>query len=580
MNLIAAMTKDRVIGDGPKIPWYISEDFKHFKRVTSGHTLIMGLTTFNSIGKPLPDRNNIVLSLEPMNIEGVDVCTSMEKAIARAKEYQASQGGEIFFIGGGSIYKQALPLVDTMYISWVKKDYAGDVYFPEFDLDEWEIIEEKDYDEFTFIKYKRTMDGSGGITMEPNMQSLEQADPEAYTAMRRELERQQQGIELIPSENLVSNAVLQAMGSVLTNKYAEGYPGKRYYGGNEFIDVVEQLAIDRAKKIFNAEHANVQPHSGSNANMAAYMAVLDDGDTVLGQKLDHGGHLTHGHPVNFSGKRYNFIQYPVGDDGLLDFETIRKLAKENKPKLIVCGFSAYSRELDFEAFKKIADDVGALLMADIAHIAGLIAAGLHPQPFPHCDIVTTTTHKTLRGPRGGMILCKEQFAKAVDKAVFPGIQGGPLEHVIAGKAVSFKEALQPSFKDYQKHIMENAKALAEALIDNNVKIVSGGTDNHLMLIDLNDTGITGKDLENALDEVGIYANKNTIPNDQGTPFSPCGLRIGTPVVTTRGMGPTEMKMIAAWIATIMKAHDDASVKQKVAAEVKELCKKFPIYQGL
>ena len=412
------------------------------------------------------------------------------------------------------------------------------------------------------------------------MEPLMTADPEVYEAICNEIKRQQQGIELIPSENLVSKAVLQAMGSVLTNKYSEGYPGKRYYGGNEFIDVTEQLAIDRAKRLFHADHANVQPHSGSNANMAAYMAVLEPGDTVLGQKLDHGGHLTHGHPVNFSGQQYNFIQYPVGDDGFLDYETIRGLAKEHQPKLIVAGFSAYSRTLDFKRFRDIADEVGALLMADIAHIAGLIAAGLHPEPFPYCDIVTTTTHKTLRGPRAGMILCKAAYAKAVDKAIFPGIQGGPLDHVIAGKAVAFGEALRPEFKEYQQKILENAKSLASALKENDVRIVSGGTDNHLMLIDLNDAGITGKELESTLDSVGIYANKNTIPNDKGTPFNPCGLRIGTPVLTTRGMGPDEMKQVAVWLGKIIAHPHDEGMKEGIRKEVKELCARFPVYEGM
>ena len=402
--------------------------------------------------------------------------------------------------------------------------------------------------------------------------NLKEVDFEIFEAIQNEEKRQHQGIELIPSENLVSKAVLQATGSVLTNKYSEGYPNKRYYAGNQFIDITEQLAIDRAKELFNADHANVQPHSGANANLAVYLALLNPGDKVLGMKLDHGGHLTHGHPVNISGILYEFEQYTVNKEGFIDYEELREKALQFKPKLIIAGFSAYSRELDFKKFKEIADEVGALLMADIAHIAGLVAAGIHPSPFPYCDVVTTTTHKTLRGPRGGLILCKKEHAKKIDKAVFPGLQGGPLEHVIAAKAVAFKEALQPDFVDYQKKIVSNAKTLAQELIKKDVKIISGGTDNHLMLIDLSNERLKGSQLESLLDEVGIYANKNTIPYDEGSAFNPSGLRIGTPAITTRGMGEEEMKQIAKWISQIIKSSDFD--KEAIKKQVITLCEKF------
>ena len=407
-----------------------------------------------------------------------------------------------------------------------------------------------------------------------------QIDPEISSLLQQELVRQQEGLELIPSENIVSMAVLEAMGSISTNKYSEGYPGKRYYGGNEFIDIIEQLAIDRAKQLFNAEHVNVQPHSGANANTAVYLALLQPGDVVLGMKLDHGGHLTHGHPVNISGILYTFTQYEVGANGFIDYDQMRVQALEHKPKLIIAGFSAYSRQLDFKKFKEIADEVGAYLMADIAHIAGIIAAGLHQNPFPYCDIVTTTTHKTLRGPRAGMILCKEKFAKQIDKAVFPGLQGGPLEHIIAAKAVAFGEALKPEFKEYQQQILYNAKALASELMSLGVKIISGGTENHLMLLDLRDEKVKGKELELALDHAGMYANKNTIPNDPGSAFQPSGLRLGTPTITTRGMKEAEMKIIAKWIADIIKYPTNEDLIKKTREEVKALCKRFPVYSTL
>lgn len=402
-------------------------------------------------------------------------------------------------------------------------------------------------------------------------------DVEVADAIEAEVNRQRNKIELIASENFVSNAVIEAMGTPLTNKYAEGYPGKRYYGGCENVDVVETLAIERAKKLFGADHANVQPHSGAQANMAVFFAVLNPGDTVLSMSLAHGGHLSHGSPVNMSGKYFNIVPYGVEEDtSTVDYEKIRQLALECKPKLIVAGASAYPRVLDFQKFGEIAKEVGAYLLVDIAHISGLVAAGLHPSPVPYADFVTTTTHKTLRGPRGGLILCKEEHAKAVDKAIFPGIQGGPLMHIIASKAVCLGEALTDDFKTYQKNIVANAKALSEALISEGLDLVSGGTDNHLMLLDLRSIGLTGKEAEHRLDEVGITCNKNAIPFDPEKPFVTSGIRIGTPAVTSRGMNTEDMKEIAALIALTLKDFDNS--KEEVAARVKALCDKYPLYE--
>ncbi|MCI0337525.1 MAG: serine hydroxymethyltransferase [Acidobacteria bacterium] len=410
--------------------------------------------------------------------------------------------------------------------------------------------------------------------------SLAEVDPEIYSAIQNETNRQNEGLELIASENFVSEAVLQAAGSVFTNKYAEGYPGKRYYGGCEFTDIVESLAIDRARKLFGADHINVQPHSGSQANMAVYLTACQHGDTILGMDLSHGGHLTHGHPLNFSGKSYKVVAYGVRrDDETIDYDQMEALARTHKPKLIVCGASAYSRVIDFERIANIAQSVGAAVMADIAHIAGLVATGLHPSPVPFCDFVTTTTHKTLRGPRAGIIMCKEQFAKDLDRNVFPGIQGGPLVHIIAAKAVAFKEALQPEFKGYQDQIVKNAKALAKALADAGFRIVSRGTDNHVFLVDVFSKGITGRDAEKALEAARITVNKNTIPFDTNPPLRASGIRVGTPAVTTRGMGEGEMRPIAQMIAEVLQAGDDEVVRQRVSAEVKELTSRFPLYSN-
>ncbi|HHD10914.1 MAG TPA: serine hydroxymethyltransferase [Deltaproteobacteria bacterium] len=408
---------------------------------------------------------------------------------------------------------------------------------------------------------------------------LEEFDPQLYEAIRLETERQEYKLELIASENLVSERVLEAVGSVLTNKYAEGYPGKRYYGGCEFVDIAERLAIERAKKLFGCEHVNVQPHSGSQANMAVYMATLKPGDTVLGMDLTHGGHLTHGSPVNFSGKLYNFVFYGVRkDDHRIDMDQVRELAKKHRPKLIVVGASAYPRVIDFEAFREVADEVGAKIMVDIAHIAGLVAAGLHPSPVPHAEFVTTTTHKTLRGPRAGMIMCREEFAKAIDKEIFPGIQGGPLMHIIAAKAVAFKEALEPEFKEYQRQILKNAKTLAEELLNRGYELISGGTDTHLMLVDLTKTGLTGKEAEEALHKAGITVNKNTIPFETRSPFVTSGIRIGVPAVTTRGMKEEEMRIIADFIDRVLKDPTNEELLCRVKEEVRRLCERFPFYK--
>ncbi|MEE1053113.1 MAG: serine hydroxymethyltransferase [Acutalibacteraceae bacterium] len=405
---------------------------------------------------------------------------------------------------------------------------------------------------------------------------LKNYDNEVFSACNAELNRQQANIELIASENIVSKAVLLAAGGVLTNKYAEGYPAKRYYGGCQCVDVVEDIARERAKKLFGAEHANVQPHSGANANLAVFFALLNPGDTVMGMNLQQGGHLSHGSPVNISGKYFNIVPYGVDDKTeQIDYENVRKIALECKPKMIIAGASAYSRIIDFKKFREIADEVGAYLMVDMAHIAGLVAAGLHPSPVPYADVVTTTTHKTLRGPRGGMILCREELAKQIDKAVFPGTQGGPLMHIIAAKAVALGEALTDDFKAYQKQIVLNASTLADALKANGIQLVSGGTDNHLMLLKLTNFDITGKELERRLDEVHITANKNTIPNDPNSPFVTSGLRIGTPAVTTRGFKEKEMLLIADWIKDIIT--DFEGNRERITAEVQNLCAQFPIY---
>jgi glycine hydroxymethyltransferase len=407
---------------------------------------------------------------------------------------------------------------------------------------------------------------------------LKNFDPEIYAAIRMETEREEYQLELIASENMVSEAVLEAQGSVMTNKYAEGYPGKRYYGGCEHVDISEQLAIERAKELFGADYVNVQPHAGAQANMAVYFAVLEPGDTIMGMNLSHGGHLTHGSPVNFSGFLYNVVAYGVReDDQRIDYDQVRELALEHKPKMIIAGASAYPRTIDFPKFREICDEVGAIFFVDMAHIAGLVAADEHPSPVPHAHIVTTTTHKTLRGPRGGMILSTEEWAKKLGSRVFPGSQGGPLEHVIAAKAVSFKEAMTDEFRQYQGQVVRNATALADELMNQGFKLTSGGTDNHLMLMDLREAEYTGKDAEEALDKAGITANKNTVPFETRSPFITSGLRIGTPAITTRGMKEAEMIQVAKWIGEVLSNREDEAFLERMKSQVKELCSSFPFY---
>ncbi len=411
------------------------------------------------------------------------------------------------------------------------------------------------------------------------MKNLEQVDHDVFQAIIDETHRQGEGLELIASENFVSPAVLEAMGSVFTNKYAEGYPGKRYYGGCEYADVAEDLARSRACELFGADHANVQPHAGAQANMAVYFSLLEPGDAILGMNLSHGGHLTHGSPVNFSGQLYNVVAYGVREDtGCIDLDQVRELAKQHRPKLIVAGASAYPRVIDFESFATIAKEVDARLMVDMAHIAGLVAAGLHPSPVPFSDAVTTTTHKTLRGPRGGLILCTEELSKPIDKAVFPGMQGGPLVHVIAAKAVALKEAMSDSFREYSQQVIDNAAALGDELMERGYQLVSGGTDNHLLLVDLRNTDLTGKDAEEALGRANITVNKNTVPFETRSPFVTSGIRIGTPALTTRGMGVAEMRQIGTWIDEILRAHTDESVAERVCKEVLAMCEEFPLYE--
>jgi glycine hydroxymethyltransferase len=409
------------------------------------------------------------------------------------------------------------------------------------------------------------------------MTNLKQTDPEVYDILQKETVRQADGLELIPSENYASEAVMEATGSIFTNKYSEGYPGKRYYGGQENVDLVEQLAIDRAKELFHVDHVNVQPYSGSPANAAVYFGLLEYGDTIMGMKLDHGGHITHGLPISFSGKSYNFVPYGVEKDtGQLNMDKVREIALESKPKMIVCGYTAYPREIDFKAFKEICDEVGALAMADIAHIAGLIAGGAHESPAADFDVISTTTHKTLRGPRGAIIMCKKEHAKNIDRAVFPGFQGGPHDNTTAAKAVAFGEALQPDFKDYSAQIVNNARALAAKLNEYGFDLVSGGTDNHLILIDLTNKGIPGKIAQEALDEAGITCNKNTVPFDPRSPFDPSGIRLGTPALTTRGMKEAEMHQVATFMAAALEKYDDEDHLKKIKGEVKDLCKNFPV----
>ncbi|MBI2146971.1 serine hydroxymethyltransferase [Candidatus Woesearchaeota archaeon] len=585
--IIAALDENRVIGNKKSLPWRIPGDFRHFKDTTDGHAVIMGRTTFESLGKPLPNRMNIVLTSRPFNAPGVSVSKDLRSAIITA----AAQGyGSIFLIGGASVYAEGLQYADEMILSHIPGTHEGDTFFPQWDAQQWQMGREQQREGFAVRWYNRISNQDGHAhtaTATPAAAAyhpavypaLSRSDPELHQHVIGERRRQQETLNMIPSENYVSPAVLEASGSVLANKYAEGYPKKRYYQGNANVDEVEQLAIDRAKRLFGAEHANVQPYSGSPANMAVYFALLNPGDTILGMKLDMGGHLTHGHSVNFSGKLYNIVQYGVDrETGLLDMEEIRELALQHRPKISVSGATAYPRIIDFKKFHDIAKEVGAYSFADISHIAGLIVGGAHPSPFPFTDVVMTTTHKTLRGPRGAMILCKEAYAKAIDKAVFPGLQGGPHMNTIAAKAAAFNEALQPQFRDYAQQIVRNAKALASTLMDHGLTLVSGGTDNHLLLADLTSQGVgLGRKAAVALEEAGIVMNANTIPYDQSTPFSPSGLRMGTPILTTRGMKEEEMRQVGEWIAAVVNDMGNTALQQNIRKSVVELCSRFPVY---
>lgn len=568
--VISAVADNGVIGNGNFIPWHISEDFRRFKKLTEGHAVIMGSKTFESLPiRPLPNRMNVVLNFDKDYVaEGAVVKTSFEEALDFCKGFE-----KVFIIGGASVYAQGLKFADKLEITRVRCSPKGDVYFPEVDYSLWDLVREEKHEGFVFETYLRK--GAKKVCV--------LNDSEVRAIIAGEVDRQGSTLNMIPSENFCSPDVLAACGSVFNNKYAEGYPGKRYYQGNEFADEIESLAIERAKKLFGAEHVNVQPNSGSPANMAVYAAVLNPGDKILGMDLSHGGHLTHGSPVNFSGQLYNFVSYGVDKEtGLIDMAEVREIALRERPKMIVCGATAYSREIDFEGFAKIAREIDAYCLADISHIAGLVASGVHPSPVPHFDFVTTTTHKTLRGPRSAIILCKKDFAKAVDKAVFPGMQGGPHEHIIAGKAIAFGEALKPSFKEYSQQIVKNCNVLADVLKKRNISLVSGGTDNHLILIDLIKTPSIGemgrgKEVAVALEEAGIIVNANSIPFEPSSPIKPSGVRLGVPCLTTIGMKEGEMVLVGNWIADIINHMSNDFVRKKIRKEVRSLCKKFQFY---
>jgi glycine hydroxymethyltransferase len=568
--VIAAVADNGVIGKGGEIPWYIQEDFERFKRLTEGHAVIMGSKTFESLPVcPLPNRFNVVLNFDSDYVaSGAVVKTSFEDALDACSHYE-----KVFVIGGASVYALGLKVADRLELTRVAGDYEGDVYFPEVDYSKWKLVSKDVWEGFSFESYVRVNSDDVGIG----------GDLEVRQIVRDQLGRQRTTLNMIPSENFCSKDVLAACGSVLNNKYAEGYPGRRYYQGNEFCDKVERLAIARAKKLFGAEHVNVQPNSGSPANMAVYFSVLEKGDKILGMDLSHGGHLTHGSPVNFSGKTYEFVSYGVDrETGVIDMAKVREIALGERPKMIVCGATAYPREIDFKAFADIAREVGAYCLADISHVAGLVAAGVHQSPFPDFDFVTATTHKTLRGPRGAVIMCKNEFAKVVDKAVFPGLQGGPHEHTIAGKAVAFGEALKPSFREYSRQIVSNSRVLAETLKKRGINLVSGGTDNHLILIDLAKTAAVGESgighiVAVVLEEAGIVVNANAVPFDEAPLFRPSGIRLGTPILTTMGMKEEEMVVVGNWIADVINHMSNKSVRDRIAGEVRELCRKFGFY---
>ena len=563
--LIAAQASNRVIGKKGELPWYISEDLKRFKHLTLNHPVIMGRKTYETIvkrlGKPLPDRTNIVLTKQHKEQQGVFFCSTPEEALKIAQQH----GQTAYVIGGQTIYEQFMPLATALEITHLHHEVEGDAFFPLINEANWQLVKKEDSGEggmsYSFVRYERR-----------------EADDIIYQFIEKEAARQQYVLNMIPSENYTSKAVREACGSVLMHKYSEGYPARRYYQGNEFVDSVEQIAIQRAKELFGAEHANVQPYSGSPANLAILHAFLKPGESFMGLDLASGGHLTHGSPVNASGTIYRAIPYSLNKEThLLDMPNVRAIALEHKPKLIISGLTAYPRTLNFRAFQDIAEEIGAIHLADISHIAGLIVAGAHPSPLPFTDVVMTTTHKTLRGPRGAIILCKEKYAKQIDKAVFPGMQGGPHENVIAAKAIAFKEARTPEFKNYAHQTVKNAQALANTLLKESIPLITGGTDNHLILIDARSFGIgRGKELAIALEAAGICANANSVPYDPSPPMKPSGIRLGTPILTTRGMREPEMQQVGQWIAQVIKNPTNSELHFSIKSEVWALCERFPL----
>lgn len=567
VTILAAVADNGVIGKADALPWYLPEDLKRFKAITKGNTVIMGRKTYESIlkrlGTPLPERTNIVVTRQQTLAGNPVIASSVDDALAHARSF----GKPIFVIGGQQIYEQMLDRADVLELTRIHAPYDGDVYFPSFS-DVWNEVKKESYagtPSYSFIRYEK----------KPRT-ALQMQDSIVYDTIQKEHLRQKTTLNMIPSENYASAAVREACGSSLMNKYSEGYPAKRYYQGNVYADAVEQEAIDRAKRLFGAEHVNVQSYSGSPANIAILNAFLKPGESFMGLDLAAGGHLTHGSPVNASGMIYKAIPYTLdATTQRLDMSVIREIALREKPKLIISGLTAYPRTIDFAAFQAIAEEVGAVHVADISHIAGLVAGGVHPSPFPFTDVVMTTTHKTLRGPRGAIIMCKEKYAKQIDKAVFPGMQGGPHENVIAAKAVAFKEALDPSFREYATQVVRNAQALAETLVHEGLVLVTGGTDNHLILIDLRALGQgRGKELAQALERAGIVCNANSVPHDSSPPFKPSGLRLGTPMITTLGLKEPEMHQIGQWIASVIKDPANIMLQESIKKEVESLCARF------
>jgi len=606
--IIVGMTKSGLIGKDNALPWRIPEDLQNFKRLTSGNTIVMGRKTYESIGKPLPNRNNIVISRTMPVQDGITVCRTINEGLEKAKEF----GKDIFIIGGATIYEQTLSIADKMYISYIKNDYHGDTYFPKFNKEDWVMESRKDYPEFEFIVYRRKCFCLNDLT---KMNNLTETDPEVSAIIKKEEDKQQHKLSMIPSENFFSKSVREAVGSVLMHKYSEGNIGKGYYEGNQFIDEMESLAIERAKKVFKLPgdwSVNVQALAGSNANLAVYLALLNIGDTIMGMYLPDGGHLSHGwsyepkksqdpnkliylggsRKVNITSKIFRTVQYKTSPlTQQFDYDQVEQIATLHKPKLIITGGTAYPREIDYQRMKQIADKVGAFYMADIAHEAGLIAAGVNKSPVGIADVITLTTHKTLRSARGALILAHQDLIKKIDRSILPGLQGGPFNHSIAGICVGLGEALKPEFCNYAEQVVKNAQFLCSALVKYGFQIVSGGTDKHLVLINLNNKHLLGKKFARALDYAGIIANMNTMPQEMRSPANPSALRLGTPWVTTRGMKEPEMGLIAGWINQVIEicsvwkdlefAEFEGSVRNseeiaKIADEVKELCLKFPL----